>query len=162
MTERRAEIIIGWADGRRVTAEVALRPVPDGFQTTTHQPAVGLLGLSVTSYLWRRDGSDIETGGATRAHLRGRLDRLAPDITREDVTALADIGDRWHLNDLSAGCVHQEVVWEDGRYGRQPSLTATEPCPETGYRYGSAWLVEPLPEDVIATAERWIALGRAQ
>lgn len=41
---------------------------------------------------------------------------------------------RWHLNDLRPGCTHQ------GGTGREIG----EACPFTGYRYGHAWLVEPL------------------
>lgn len=62
---------------------------------------------------------------------------------------LRTIANNWHLNGLRAGCAHQEIVWEEGKYGRQMSLTETLPCPETDYRFGSAWLVEPLPQDVI-------------
>ena len=33
-------------------------------------------------------------------------------------------------------------------------------CEETGYRYGSAWLIEPLPADVIEQVKRIFA-GRS-
>jgi len=39
----------------------------------------------------------------------------------------------YHLPSMKAGCVHQSGVNK-------------APCPVTGYRWGSAWLVEPLPD----------------
>lgn len=62
--------------------------------------------------------------------------------------AIATLGERWHLNTMRAGCAHQTVVWEDTPYHR-PSLERTKPCPETGYRYGSSWLVELVPAEVV-------------
>lgn len=61
----------------------------------------------------------------------------------------------WHLNGVTAACAHQTVVWEDGPYGRRPSLDQTLPCLDNDgavrYRYGSAWLVRELPADVAQT-----------
>ena len=92
---------------------------------------------------------------------------------------------RWHLNGLRAGCEHQRAEgWEKrpidptkptSFYGicfegqRSPSWNMLtwvrreehpqgllmEPCPVCGYRYGSAWLHEELPKDVIAEIESW-------
>lgn len=62
----------------------------------------------------------------------------------------------WHLNDMRAACDHQSVIWEDSDYGRRPSLDLTSPCPLTGYRYGSAWLLDPLNEatlEAVATLQ---------
>jgi len=53
----------------------------------------------------------------------------------------------WHLNDMRAGCVHQRALgWDKEGYDLHPS----EPCPTCGYKYGSAWLKEDVPEDVLA------------
>lgn len=51
----------------------------------------------------------------------------------------------WHLNDMRAGCEHQ-----DARGQRQGK------CPECGYRYGSAWLKRDLP---LAIVEKLRGLG---
>lgn len=47
---------------------------------------------------------------------------------------LARAWDRWHLNDMRSHCAHQDaaVPWQE-----------CPPCTETGYRAGSAWLLEP-------------------
>lgn len=49
------------------------------------------------------------------------------------------IWERWHLNGMRSHCAHQDqtVAWDK-----------VPPCESTGYRCGSAWLVEPLPLEV--------------
>lgn len=76
-----------------------------------------------------------------------------------------------HLNDMNAGCEHQRAAdWDkvridpselptesghtdkDGiiatwiRPDDHPKGLLTKPCPECGYRYGSAWLYRALPD----------------
>lgn len=59
---------------------------------------------------------------------------------------------RWHLNGMRAGCEHQIRLWGfDAKYDDHPS----EICPECGYQFGSAWLYEPLPAEVIEYLE-WL------
>mgnify|MGYP003419988187 CR=1 FL=1 len=92
---------------------------------------------------------------------------------------LADVWERWHLNDMRAGCEHQRADKWDERpidpskptnvYGRHcgpngpetwnmlawvrrnehPEGLMNEPCPACGYRYGTAWLREDVPADVV-------------
>lgn len=121
------------------------------YETTTHETVTGPLDLTVTSSVWTPSASDILTGGATREPIRelARTGKPGRFWRPEGLEALASIGDRWHLNAMRAACAHQTVVYEEGRYGRQASLTETPPCPETGYRYGTSWLVEMLPDDVV-------------
>lgn len=58
--------------------------------------------------------------------------------------ALIALWDRWHLNDMQAGCDHQRALgWT--LYDEHPS----EPCPTCGYRFGSAWLYEEPPADLL-------------
>ena len=59
---------------------------------------------------------------------------------------IAEIWQRWHLNDMRAGCEHQRG-WTKERIG--------QPCPVDGYKYGSAWLFEELPTDIIAEIKSW-------
>jgi hypothetical protein len=87
---------------------------------------------------------------------------------------------RWHLNDMRAGCEHQRAEkWEE--IPVDPSRSNNEylvirgytgwnrmiwkpveqggllnkPCPTCGYKYGSRWLFEALPQDVLDTLEKW-------
>jgi hypothetical protein len=72
------------------------------------------------------------------------MDSYAPGWSAELVEQFADVWDRWHLNDMQAGCEHQRALgWT--KYNEHPN----EPCPECGYKYGSAWLKEELPQEVI-------------
>lgn len=109
------------------------------------------------------------------------VDRLAlsDGWTAEMVDRLKAEWERWHLNDVRAGCEHQRKAGWNTRpidpskpldaYGRHtggPSSTwnmlvwvsrkehpkglLCEPCDVCGYKYGTEWLYEPVPEDVLA------------
>lgn len=84
---------------------------------------------------------------------------------------------KWHLNDMNAGCIHQrEYGWRPCpgfhneklneicnhipvkfplrsnvtySFGRCWKDAVNVPCPECGYKYGTQWLYEPLPKEVI-------------
>lgn len=80
--------------------------------------------------------------------------------------ALVALWKRWHLNDMKSGCSHQEdryrvrpqdrptdrngYVGESGdRMGRDDPIG----CSECGYRYGSSWLYEALPANILDLVE---------
>lgn len=68
---------------------------------------------------------------------------LNPGWTSEMLDRFIAIWERWHLNNLRAGCVHQRrLEWNAKDHLNQP-------CPACGYRYGNAWLFEPVPDSVI-------------
>lgn len=70
---------------------------------------------------------------------------FAPEWTADLWLEFLDVWAKWHMNDLQAGCEHQRKMgWRI--YDDHPC----EPCPECGYKYGSAWLREELPASVIA------------
>lgn len=103
---------------------------------------------------------------------------LYPD--RADVARIATLWERWHLNDMRAGCVHQRAFgWNRLRidpskptdtYGvhfpgqqspswnmltwvrrdEHPRGLLAFPCPVCGYRYGSQWLREDVPPAILA------------
>lgn len=65
-----------------------------------------------------------------------------------DTAKLREIWKRWHLNYMRAGCEHQRALgWKS--YDEHPS----EPCPTCGYKYGTSWLHEDVPAEVIAYLE---------
>lgn len=51
----------------------------------------------------------------------------------------------YHLNDLHAGCIHQP----EGSY-------LGTVCPETGYKWGTKWLAESVPTDILDRAKALI------
>lgn len=78
------------------------------------------------------------------------------DIIRGAMPRVFAAWERWHLNDMRSHCVHQDAS--------QPWDTVP-PCPETGYRCGSSWLVEPLTvagaiECLQAVGARATVIGR--
>lgn len=127
------------------------------FQTTEHQDlTTEPLTLSMTydeiDPRVRRDGGFV-AGGAGVPEAVKRI--TTPAIRRDVLRRMGEIADRWHLNGMVAGCAHQDVVWEDHEYGRRPSLDLTPACPVTGYKYGHAWLVEILPDEIVAEIVSW-------
>ncbi len=92
---------------------------------------------------------------------------------------LAELWKRWHLNDMRPGCEHQRAAgWHlrpiDPKkpldsYGRHfagqaqdswnmltwvrpdehPDGLLAKPCEECGYRYGTQWIYEEIPQEVI-------------
>lgn len=104
---------------------------------------------------------------------------LRPGWTREMVERLRLLWNVWHLNDMKAGCEHQRAAGWDERpidpskplnsYGKHfegqhyaswnmltwvkpsehPDGLMTVPCPECGYKYGTAWLTMEVPDEVL-------------
>lgn len=141
------------AEGFKVYAEVGLGKVTNAPQSTiTHERIeAGAPRVTVTFEVVnpRRPGR-WESFGQTRPSDRVIVAEASPVLA-----AVEELWADWHLNDMQAGCAHQEVVYEDAPYYR-PSLDATLPCPVTGYRYGSAWLHKPLNQrahDLLAQIE---------
>jgi hypothetical protein len=96
---------------------------------------------------------------------------------------LYGVWERWHLNDMRADCEHQRAEgWAErpidptkptNSYGRHfegqrmdswnllgwvsetehPEGLLSRPCPTCGYKYGTAWLREEVPADVIEYLE---------
>lgn len=160
MTETEREIFAGkTADGDRVYVSVRLGVTSRTAETVTHEAVTEVTRLSMTGAVfepWKRDASS--AGQCTEALTE--ITEPASGLTLEAIEDMAAVWDRWHLNDLQAGCAHQEVVWETGPYGyRQPSLDLTPRCPETGYLYGHGWLYEPLPSDVLQRVSAFIDTG---
>lgn len=143
-----------------VYAALELRPaqrVAPGL-TVTHEPTPpDALEVAITGsiYYANRDGSrdrryhDIAGGGQNVADIRA--------VGTAAAVRIADLWDRWHLNGMRAACVHQadaarEINARLPDYAQDRerwALLSALPCPE-GYRYGSAWLYEPVPDDVLA------------
>ncbi len=85
------------------------------------------------------------------------------DLTREQLLELYVVWSRWHLNDMKAGSPAQENFLRIHEH--EGSFTYTQQCdvlakanlnPDPDYihngkpyNYGTAWLREELPEDVI-------------
>ncbi|VVB60569.1 Uncharacterised protein [uncultured archaeon] len=126
--------------------------------------------LSICGNVWNTKHTDIETGGQISDTIAAYIaeGRFIPIMPIDTVKKILEIWDRWHLNALRAGCEHQRAehweaiklddskpltmdnmaVWK--RPGENPKGLLTKPCPVCGYKYGTSWLYEPLPEEVIS------------
>jgi hypothetical protein len=64
----------------------------------------------------------------------------AKGFTLKDIAKIKEIWERWHLNDLQSHCAHQDkaIKWDQ-----------VDPCFLTGYKAGSAWLLNELPQEII-------------
>lgn len=90
-----------------------------------------------------------------------RIGKLNAGWTLEMVEAFGCVWDRWHLNDMTAGSPAQEEWLRanpvEAKYPKShyeeacKALAAAglHPDPSNGYKYGSAWLLEEVPEDVL-------------
>lgn len=85
-------------------------------------------------------------------------DRLIPAKGFEypDLLKIHDIWNRWHFNDMRAGTPKQEDFIREWRlsneYTYQKACEALEEIGllyDDGYKYGSSWLKEDLPIDII-------------
>lgn len=100
-------------------------------------------------------------------------------LPKETIDVILSFWERWHLNDMRPGCEHQRALgWSDkpiddtkptNAYGlhfegqthpswnllgwvseeEHPNGLLSKPCPICGYKYGTAWKREEVPEYVI-------------
>lgn len=140
----RKTIELGKADynetGRKncpVTIDIELRETVGEFTDIHHKKHNKILELSICGNIWNPRKTDIYTGGQC-------LDTILDYFPySKKVSRIAEIWERWHLNALKAGCTHQK----QGDYSNHE--IAQQVCPHTGYKYGTSWLYEEIPEDVI-------------
>jgi len=127
-------------------------------RTMEHGEIAAPLTLAIMGHTFDQGSKrwDCDNGGQIVDTLtRMNPAKLAEGWTSEDVAALHNVWQRWHLNTMRAACAHQEVVYEDDHGQQRPSLDKTPPCPRTGYRYGHAWLTDPLPDEAAEQARRF-------
>lgn len=136
--------------------------------------------LAMSGDIWDARHSDIVGGGQNYDDI-ARLFPSAPKVQR-----MIEVWKRWHINTMRAGCEHQRAEGWDTRpidpskplnaFGKHfegqrddlPNMLAwvrpsehpegllTKPCPTCGYRYGTQWLPEPLPDDIVAEVTGWL------
>jgi hypothetical protein len=80
---------------------------------------------------------------------------------RDMIKRFFDIWDRWHLNDMRAGSPSQEkylrdhpvvAIYPESHYDKVSKVLAKAKLnpDENGYSYGSKWLREEVPDDILA------------
>jgi len=117
--------------------------------------------------VWNRARTDISSGGQNTDTIRAAFS----DDAR--VVRLCELWDRWHLNDMRPGMRAQAAYLADqGLTGAkyEAAVKALEAAnllevrtPDGKfYKYGSAWLVEPLPAEVEAEVRELVAALKAE
>lgn len=143
----------GYAQKRnlRVTVDIRVETLTrsDEYTTTDHRTVTRPLEFALSWGVWNLHNTDIIAGGQIDAS-ELKFTRYVPGFTAAKVAALIKLHSAYHLNGMKAGCIHQTPVYREGRYGREIDLDNTPICPETGYFYGHAWLLEELPADFMA------------
>lgn len=153
------EILIGRTDdGENVYAEARIEiSNPGEWHTVEHETVTDPVTLAFSGVVIRKGGSFGRDGDWRGAgQIVDDVKRIVTPLqgwSAEDVAKLVENWDKWHLNTMRAGCVHQppeSIVYQQGKYGREVNFDATPVCPVSGYRYGSEWLTEAVPADVLA------------
>lgn len=113
--------------------------------------------LSICGTIWNSRHTDSACGGQCTDEIK----RLFPES--EPVQRLCVIWDRWHLNGMNAGCRIQNEVLKEFTFDPKKGDHYAQACeflkscdgyhlprPDGGdYKYGTAWLFEEIPNDVI-------------
>jgi len=106
----------------------------------------------------RADGDCRGSCGQIVMHLKDRPESIvsAPGWNTATIARFFATWDRWHLNHMRAGTPAQETYLREFRdyplnhYVRAcEALAAAGLNPDGGYKYGSAWLHEDVPQDVL-------------
>lgn len=111
--------------------------------------------ISLVAEIWRKGDrvNDPSSWGQCTGEL---LEHWGDD---ENVRELCALWERWHLGGMRAGCREQEdflrehpveARYPDSHFDKaSEALAAAGLNPCHGYKYGTAWLVERAPEDVV-------------
>lgn len=129
------------------------------------------------------------SGGQTPAEDRVIVRRHENDATEEERAFIEQVWVDHHLSDMNAACDHMTpemlepaddvleayvIAYREKRgewrekyspafYGRQNQVQKWRldnvVCPETGYRWGHAWLAKTVPDDVLAKVRTLIESG---
>lgn len=144
------------ADRSYVVVTLELRTREGEHTTITHGTVTDPVEVSLTGeQCIERFGRRDYLGGGQNVDTLADIVNPAPGWTLAEIRELATLWDRWHLNTMRAACAHMvpgDLAREDNGYGGT-RISTSDPrntCPESGYRYGHAWLTEPVPADVVA------------
>ncbi len=158
-TIRRVERLGTTSDRSYVVVTLELRTSEGNHQTVTHETITDPLTVSLTGEeCINRFGRRDYLGGGQIVDTLADITTPAPGWSLEEIRELRTLWDRWHLNTMRAACAHMvpdDLAREDNGYGGT-RISTSDPrnvCPVSGYKYGHAWLTEPVPADVVARLE---------
>ena len=73
-----------------------------------------------------------------------------------NVERIVEIWNKWHLNDLQAGCIHMEEPVKGKEWDEKEWERLNKMCP-LNYKYGSKWLVKNIPLEIITEIKNLFA-----
>lgn len=143
------------AEGDRVfvTIELRERGSERPSETTEHKQVTTYTELSITGTVVAYRGRSVVAAGQIRDDVAAVVDFEGSAFDEAAVGALLILWNRWHLNGMQAGCAHMDLP-ADTSYDARQGIT----CPQTGYVYGTKWLVEDLPDEIVGVVEGFLAL----
>lgn len=102
--------------------------------------------------------------GQCQQHIRKDLPNIELAISKEQLLRILEVWEEWHLNDMEAGTKQQEEIVVN-HYGKgKRGYTYKDACDvlereglykDRDYKYGSAWLLRILPEEIIEEVKAW-------
>ena len=114
--------------------------------------------FTMSANVWNPRHTDIYAGGQC-------CDMVAAYFPNDKrAQRMLAIWEQWHLNHMKAGTPAQEAHLKGLKYeyGKENhfdwakrKLAEAGLQPDNGYNYGSAWLKQEIPADVIAEIESW-------
>lgn len=144
------DVAIGRIKGEgivRIDARLEYKTQQAPYTTVEHEGLPGFWEFAVSGSIWARtNSSDCHTAG----QICDDVARLNTPLARR----LVALWRAWHLNGMQAGCAHQG---KPAMNGPSYDLDSVAPCELSGYRFGRAWLVKPIPADVFAEMQAVIA-----
>lgn len=157
---------MGWTEeGLRVIAEVTLTSPsnPGEVEYTDHVFRLPPMRVSVVWEITRGRGS-FDSFGQIPASERVIARRHKSDATEETAAFIERLWADHHLNDTHAECDHMTPEMlskhaDETGTEWQTRMLSTVRCPETGYKWGHAWLARSVPEDVLERVATLIGTG---
>lgn len=167
------DLHVGYVPGRPYGYQRALRAYIDIrvekltrreiYETVNHEFVSEPLDFAISGHV--AYGTHWVAGGAMAPEILRSVTRTMNGISIKDLRRLAKIADLCHLSSMQAGCAHQDdtlpadlpahltIPWR---------LDNVEPCPITGYRYGSSWLIQPVTEELVDCVRRLCKIEEEQ
>lgn len=164
----REKINLGKVDyegrGRKINAvdiETKIKDIPKARHWDTLKEVKNVPVLSISGNVWNSRHSDIISGGQNY----DTISELFP--SNKKVQRLVEIWKEYHLNDMKAGTKLQTEALNKWRKENNikgwdydqavEHLKSVDLYKDKGYSYGSGWLYEPIPGEVIKELKSLVA-----
>lgn len=126
-----------------IVVTIALKTIPGQHKTIRHGSVRDPIRLSISGDYYFRGNRDNPVSCGQIPNSLSLITTPAPGWTLEEIEDLRLVWQRWHLNDMRAGCAHMDLP-DDTSYDARQHIV----CAKTNYKYGAEWLVEPMPPGV--------------